>query len=121
MYAYIQGSLSIGSFESFVVLRVDDEGVRGATRYGSGISRHPFLRIRREMGVSKFRIRTFRVALFLDERVFVRGAVQLAHHATHPATSRANICTSRLFRGVEGRIAIFSFHFMESDNFLGES
>jgi len=27
---------------------------------------------------------------------------------------RANICTSRLFRGVKGRIAIFSFRFMES-------
>ena len=40
VYAYIQGSLSIGSFESFVLLQVDDEGLRGATsgRYGSGQS-----------------------------------------------------------------------------------
>jgi hypothetical protein len=39
VYAYIQGSLSVGSMSSFVLLRVTDEGLSGATagRYGAGL------------------------------------------------------------------------------------
>ena len=45
VYAYIQGSLTVGAMNSFVLLRVTDEGLSGATagRYGAGL--HVSMRI----------------------------------------------------------------------------